>query len=275
MKKLFLIASGMVAVLLGSVRGEAIELDPLDFRLADRSTQRTSPMPKPKASVELSFDLPNPALRPKMPRQIAQPQPLGKAVAPRTAQSAIATLFDGGSDSLVAKTVGHAEGTRTAAGGRTRAYYGHIDPGNGVWNLGSFSYQHCYRQCTPEEADDRQLQRLRNQSKIIQQKAADYGMQLSLEEKLNGIDLANQAPLAALDQGGYVDHLNVAFQRGLFGSDAVLWARTYSFINPKTQTWDAPGLGNTFDRISSDQERRRDAIAYALKVHQQQIKEQQ
>ncbi|NJK53609.1 MAG: hypothetical protein HC936_13850 [Leptolyngbyaceae cyanobacterium SU_3_3] len=55
----------------------------------------------------------------------------------------------------------------------------------------------------------------------------------------------------------------------------MLWARTYSFINPKTQTWDAPGLGNTFDRISSDQERRRDAIAYALKVHQQQIKEQQ
>ncbi|NJK53610.1 MAG: hypothetical protein HC936_13855 [Leptolyngbyaceae cyanobacterium SU_3_3] len=202
-KKLFLIASGMVAVLLGSVRGEAIELDPLDFRLADRSTQRTSPMPKPKASVELSFDLPNPALRPKMPRQIAQPQPLGKAVAPRTAQSAIATLFDGGSDSLVAKTVGHAEGTRTAAGGRTRAYYGHIDPGNGVWNLGSFSYQHCYRQCTPEEADDRQLQRLRNQSKIIQQKAADYGMQLSLEEKLNGIDLAIRLPWTALDQGGY------------------------------------------------------------------------
>ena len=176
-------------------------------------------------------------------------------------------IFEGGSNSIVAKTVGHAEGTRSRNGSKTRAYYGHVDPGNGAWNLGSFSYQHCDASCTPAEADDRQLRRLRSQSEVIKQKAANNGVRMTLEEKLNGIDLANQAPLAALDQGGYVDWLKVAHTKGLTGSKAVLWARTYSFLNPRTQTWDAPGLGNRYDSISHDQERRRAAIARALENH--------
>ncbi len=179
-------------------------------------------------------------------------------------------IFEGGSNSIVARTVGHAEGTRSVDGSKTRAYYGHVDPGNGVWNLGSFSYQHCDASCTPDEADDRQLRRLRSQSRVLSQKANSNGIQMTLEEKLNGIDLANQAPLAALDQGGYVDWLRVAHQKGLTGSSAVLWARTYSFLNPRTQTWDAPGLGNRYDSIAYDQERRRDAIASALENHNQQ-----
>ena len=60
-------------------------------------------------------------------------------------------FFEGGGDSLVAKSVGSAEGTRTPSGGYTRAYYGHVDPGNGVWNLGSYSYQH--GAVSPQEAD--------------------------------------------------------------------------------------------------------------------------
>lgn len=179
-------------------------------------------------------------------------------------------IFEGGSNSIVARTVGHAEGTRSVDGSKTRAYYGHVDPGNGVWNLGSFSYQHCDASCTPDEADDRQLRRLRSQSRVLAQRANSNGIQMTLEEKLNGIDLANQAPLAALDQGGYVDWLRAAHQKGLTGSSAVLWARTYSFLNPRTQTWDAPGLGNRYDSIAYDQERRRDAIASALENHNQQ-----
>jgi hypothetical protein len=173
-------------------------------------------------------------------------------------------LFAGGADSIVARTVGHAEGTRTAAGEKTDAYYGHVDPGNAHWNLGSFSYQHCDQTCTPEIADDRQLARLKRQAEVLQQRAEANQLTLTLEEALNGIDLANQAPLAALDTGGYIDWLKAARQKGLTGSDAVLWARTWSFLNPRTQTWDAPGLGNQYESISHDQDRRLSAIARAL-----------
>lgn len=173
-------------------------------------------------------------------------------------------LFNGGADSIVTRTVGHAEGTRTADGQKTLAYSGHVDPGNAHWNIGSFSYQHCDKTCTPEVADDRQLARLRRQTTVIQQRAAANNITLTLEEALNGIDLANQAPLAALEPGGYVDQLKIARQRGHTGSDAVLYARTWSFRNPQTQAWDAPGLGNRYESISHDQDRRLSAIAQAL-----------
>lgn len=176
-------------------------------------------------------------------------------------------LFEGGSDSLVAKAVGSAEGTRTPDGGKTWAYYGHSDPGNRRWNLGSFSYQHGAN--SPEKADRRQLNRLRRQFDVIQESALAAGLRLGLEEQLNGIDLANQAPLAALDRGGYVDRLRQAYGRGLRGAEAVLQARTYSYLNPLTNQWDAPGLGNTLEGISRDQARRQHAVAEAMNRHQQ------
>lgn len=182
-------------------------------------------------------------------------------------------LFAGGSDSLVARTVGHAEGTRTADGSKTRAYYGHSDPGNGVWNLGSFSYQHAAS--SPEDADDKQLQRLKRQRDALRQKAAAARLQFSREEELNAIDLANQAPLAALDTPGYVEWLKQAHKRGLTGSEAVLWARTQSYWNPRRQRWEAPGLGNTEDSISHDQNRRQTAIARALETYEQQAQARQ
>lgn len=181
-------------------------------------------------------------------------------------------LFEGGSDSLVARAVGSAEGTRTPEGGKTRAYYGHTDPGNGRWNQGSFSYQHEAR--SPEEADSRQLRRLQVQANLMRSRAGTNRLMWSLEAELNGIDLANQAPLAALDRGGYVDRLRQAYDRGFKGSDAVLQARIYSFLDPRTNQWDAPGLGNSESSITHDQGRRLDAIAQALSVHQQALAKQ-
>lgn len=183
------------------------------------------------------------------------------------------TLFAGGSNSLVARTVGHAEGTRTPDGRKTRAYYGHKDPGNGVWNLGSFSFQHCpearYHCSTPEEADDRQLQRLQTQHVVLLQRAAVVKLQMTLAEQLNGIDLANQAPLAALSNQGYVDRLAQARQKGFNGQDAILDARVWSYWSPQKQRWDAPGLGNIETSIRHDQERRLLAIARAMTMVQQ------
>jgi hypothetical protein len=178
-----------------------------------------------------------------------------------------AALFQAASNSLVAKAVGSAEGTRRPDGGQNPAYQGHVDPGNAVWNVGTFSYQHCGK-CAPEEADRRQLARLAGQFAQIQAHATDrYGVKLSLEEQLNAIDLANQAPLAALAQGGFIDRLQQAKQQGLTGSDAILQARVYAYKNPQTDRWEAPGLGNTKSRITQDQARRQAAIAAAIQQH--------
>ncbi|MEO1402768.1 MAG: hypothetical protein AAFV72_16180 [Cyanobacteria bacterium J06635_1] len=171
-------------------------------------------------------------------------------------------IFEGGSDSLVARIVGSAEGTRTADGQRTTAYYGHVDPGNGVWNLGTFSYQH--GASSPEEADVKQLARLQRQGNTLEHKASLNGLELSLLEKLNGLDLANQSPRAALERGGYIERLAEARQQGMDGADAILWARTHAYMDPDTQRWNAPGLGNTHHSISRDQARRLRAINRAL-----------
>ncbi len=183
-------------------------------------------------------------------------------------------LFAGGSDSLVARTVGHAEGTRTPDGRKTRAYYGHTDPGNGVWNLGSFSFQHCrevrYNCSTPEQADEHQLQRLQLQYAALHRRAVAAKLSLTLPETLNGIDLANQAPLAALDDQGYIDRLVQAKQKGLGGQEAILEARVWSYWHPQKNRWDASGLGNTESNIRHDQKRRLLAIARAMTIAQQQ-----
>lgn len=178
-------------------------------------------------------------------------------------------IYEGGSNSLVARVIGSAEGTRTASGKPTRAYYGHTDPGNGVWNIGTFSYQHGAK--SPEEADKKQLKRLKRQGKAIAQQAQKSDLTMSLGEILNGLDLANQAPLAALDQGGYVDRLAQARQQGMSNSDAIIWARTYAYIDPKTQRWNAPGLGNTLSSIKMDQLRRHDAVARAFNHYQAEL----
>lgn len=183
-------------------------------------------------------------------------------------------LFAGGSDSLVARTVGHAEGTRTPDGRKTRAYYGHTDPGNRLWNLGSFSFQHCrearYSCSTPEQADEHQLQRLQSQHAALQRQAAAAKLSLTLPETLNGIDLANQAPLAALGEQGYIDRLVQAKQKGMGEQEAILEARVWSYWHPKENRWDASGLGNTESNIRHDQKRRLLAIARAMTIAQQQ-----
>jgi len=248
-----------------------VQDEPIQPPLVQSGVVQPTPAQPPKISlhrkpVELGF-----SLSPTEPLYETEPVKPPVAAAPPVDENLGARvitdqLFIGNTNSLVAKAVGSAEGTRTPEGDRTQAYYGHVDPGNQVWNRGSFSYQHSAQ--SPEDADQKQLSRLAEQAKVIEAKAADYGLQLTLEEKLNGIDLANQAPKAALDQGGYVDWLAQARQQGLSGSDAVLWARTRAFINPVTQRWDAPGLGNTAEGIGHDQARRMAAIDRAIAINQ-------
>ena len=90
-------------------------------------------------------------------------------------------------------------------------------------------------------------------------------MTLSLSEELNGIDLANQAPLAALDRG-YIDWLAVARQQPMGEADRIVWARTRAFLDPDSGRWNAPGLGNTLDSIRRDQTRRQQAVQQAIEL---------
>ncbi|MFE4107265.1 hypothetical protein [Almyronema epifaneia] len=227
---------------------------------AERQTTVEPSPPEAMAVVALDFEL---TASPVIAVATAVTPPAQPTALPNLAEQ----IFRGGTDSLVARAVGSAEGTRTPEGLRTPAFYGHVDPGNGVWNLGTFSYQHGAQ--SPEEADDKQLQRLQSQSEIIQQKASDYGIELTLAEKLNALDLANQSPRAALSRGGYMDWLAEARKLGMSGSEAILWARTRSFLDPDTQRWNAPGLGNNIHSISRDQERRMRAIDRAVAAYEQ------
>jgi hypothetical protein len=228
-------------------------------RAEAQQSQRPTAGESPSASPAPSKATPTPLA----------PEPQSPSFLDPQTQYQLDQLFQGGVESLVARAVGAAEGTRTPTGERTWAYYGHTDPGNGVHNLGTFSYQH--GAASPEEADQKQLQRLRQQAAQIQQDAEARGITLGLEDLLNAIDLANQAPRAALSAGGYLDRLQEAYQMGLKGSEAILWARVRSYIEPATQRWNAPGLGNDAGKIQADQHRRMDAIAQAILAGEQPI----
>lgn len=229
-----------------------------------------APEPVQTAAIEPAPEAASPITPTPEPTPVAvlEPSPIQPApTAQAPAQANLDALFEGNENSLVARSVGSAEGTRTPEGDRTWAYRGHTDPGNSAWNLGTFSYQHGAD--SPEEADRKQLERLNRQAQTLRQHAANNGISLTLEEELNGIDLANQSPRAALSSGGYIDRLRQARDMGLQGSDAVLWARTRAFLDPRTDRWNAPGLGNNVHSITADQERRRRAIARAIEAQPQ------
>lgn len=243
--------------------------DPSPEPAVVHNTSESAPTPAPTVArpVELSFGIGAGELVVVTTAPTAAPTPKA-ATPPANQPDPLDPLFEGGANSLVARVVGSAEGTRTADGQRTRAFYGHRDPGNGVWNLGSFSYQH--GAASPEEADEKQLKRLRKQAATLQAKAIQAGVEMTLAERLNGIDLANQSPRAALHRGGYIDRLAESRQLQMQGDEAILWSRTRSFLDPDTQKWNAPGLGNTAHGVTRDQERRMRAIARALDSYQQQ-----
>jgi hypothetical protein len=50
--------------------------------------------------------------------------------------------------------------------------------------MGHFSYQHGAK--TPKKADQKQLARLQNQGDVLRQRALKHGLNLTLEETLNG-----------------------------------------------------------------------------------------
>ncbi|PZO13841.1 MAG: hypothetical protein DCF25_15580 [Leptolyngbya foveolarum] len=153
-------------------------------------------------------------------------------------------------------SIGAAEGTRDSNCQPTAAYRGHTDPGNGADNLGSFSYQH--RASTPEDADRRQLTRLRQAEADLQGQAVDkFGQPLSKPALGAALDLWNQSPQAG---ESLIDHLPSAKPT----SGQIIKARSQSYLDPATGQLDAPGLGNDAAQVEADQSRRTGEVLYQL-----------
>jgi LysM repeat protein len=151
-----------------------------------------------------------------------------------------------GSKSLAAIVIGNAEGNRRPDGSFTKSANGHIDPGNGAANVGSFSKQGMAGSSI-ESADKAQLKAL--SAKIPAYEAAAQKAGLDPKNALlasSYFDLYNQSPKAAgrfLDQMGYLKTNGIS-------EKTVNQLRFNSFVNPATgQRW-TPSTGSGFVKIA-------------------------
>ncbi|MGB6169524.1 MAG: hypothetical protein WBF52_18215, partial [Geitlerinemataceae cyanobacterium] len=142
--------------------------------------------------------------------------------------------------------IGMAEGTRTVDGGKTSLWQSHTDPGNYKRNQGTFSNQ--IDGANADDADRLQLVRVRK----FANKLAWENPELTELELVGGADLYNQAPRAA---AVYLEELEKAREKGLSDREAIVEARTNSYITPEGKL-DAPGLRNSLDFVRYDQNRR-------------------
>ena len=161
--------------------------------------------------------------------------------------------------------VGVAEGTRTASGGYTKAYYGHRDSGDGNWNRGTVSGGRGSN-ASPQMVDQRWMGMLTN----VQQRMRGPLMASGLEPGTAGfnrvmfnlIDLTVQSPAAARDFAGKLPEMK---QKG-WTVEAIAKARADSFINPETGRLDAPGFGNNYQRLFKDQRSRAGVYDYRRRI---------
>lgn len=170
-------------------------------------------------------------------------------------------------DSLISVAIGHAEGNRKTDGSKTSSYFGHIDPGNGVQNMGTFSVQKRIftaakpgQAFTPEAADAFWLERLRGVQPKYVQKATKTGLDSGLAiVAASFFDLFTQSPGAATLEGGFLDQLPTFIRKGIT-QKLIVQVRVQSFFDPRSGTLDAPGFGNSLSRLTADQERRTNAL---------------
>lgn len=170
-------------------------------------------------------------------------------------------------DSLLSVAIGHSEGNRGVDGSKRASYFEHIDPGNGVINKGTFSVQKRVfepanpgKPFTPENADEFWLARLRQQRVKYENAARAAGLDPGHPFlAASFFDLFTQAPLAATGEMGLLDLLPQLAKAGLT-RNAMIEMRVQSYVDPRTGRLDAPGFGNSRERLTADQARRTDAL---------------
>ena len=155
--------------------------------------------------------------------------------------------------------IGINEGTRTADGGYTKAYYGHRDPGNGKLNIGTVSGQ---QGGSPQSSDRRWMGILTNTSVKVTPLLQRLGIpqnSVGFNRLLfNALDLAVQAPAALPD---FLKRLPRILQAGVT-IEAIAKARADSFFNPATGRLEAGGFGNNYGRLLADQRSRAGTFDY-------------
>jgi hypothetical protein len=173
---------------------------------------------------------------------------------PMTAlEQTLLEMLAGGSDSQIAIAVGCAEGTRTKRGDRTKAWYGHTDPGNGARNLGSFSYQH--EAASPEEADLKQIEKFKT---VLLPRFLKAGLICKTHFAI-ACDVFTQSETACLARGGVLEQLKAM-------PCDLISARVQAYFDPTTRKLDAPGFGNNVERLRADQERRTKVVLEVIQL---------
>ena len=159
--------------------------------------------------------------------------------------------------------IGIAEGTRTASGGYTKAYYGHRDPSGDNWNRGTVSGgRGAMRGMSPQQVDRvwmGTLTRIRNGSRL-QALGLMPNTQGWNRLMFNILDLRVQAPAALRDATGFSTN-SKADSTG-FDGRSNCQARADSFYSPTTGRLDASGFGNNYSRLFADQRSRAGAFDY-------------
>ncbi|TAF52170.1 MAG: hypothetical protein EAZ61_08855 [Oscillatoriales cyanobacterium] len=184
---------------------------------------------------------------PVIPAQVARTSTPQNILHPITLAEPFTDFWFGSPDAPGVIAIGMAEGTRTLDGVRTTAWYGHTDPGNSRYNVGTFSHQHT--DLSPAQADELELKILRAKLAVLIQAQPH----LSTLEYLAAADLSIQA------QGAFpvfTHHLETVRERNLKPVATIVEARVRSFYNPINGHLEAAGFNNDVTALRRDQLRR-------------------
>ncbi|MBA4124673.1 MAG: LysM peptidoglycan-binding domain-containing protein [Acidobacteria bacterium] len=153
-----------------------------------------------------------------------------------------------GSNAGYAILIGNAEGNRTPEGYFRPSYYGHRDPGDGKWNIGSFSYSNerggAQKAKSPEDADRIQLGRLYKNKDVYA--AAMNKAGLDPNNALLAtvyLDMYNQSPTSA-ELLLKPENLKYLKENGVTIETMKEW-RYRGFINPETGKQRINGRGKS------------------------------
>ena len=161
--------------------------------------------------------------------------------------------------------IGVAEGTRTAGGGYTKAYYGHRDPGDGNSNRGTVSGGR-NNNLSPQQVDRKWMRILTTNGQqatpVLRAAGLEPGTAGWNRVMFNVLDLSVQAPVAARD---FLGKLGQVRRQG-FTVEAIAKARADSFFSPRSGRLDAPGFGNSYQRLFQDQRARAGVFDYRRRL---------
>ena len=162
--------------------------------------------------------------------------------------------------------IGIAEGTRTINGGYTRAYRGHIDPGDGFRNRGTVSGGRGMGNASPQQVDRFWMRELTARSARIAPVVARAGLRPGTvgynRFMFNYLDLSVQSPQAA---NGFAAKLS-AIKAGNWSIEAIAKARADSFFSPVTGRLEASGFNNNYSRLLGDQRSRAGVWDYKRRI---------